>query len=368
MAIQTALDSISNSTSGSPFGFKNRIINGAMVIDQRNAGASVNCNSATNPYTLDRWRAVASTGSGQYSVQQNAGSVTPPAGFTNYLGITSLAATSVGTNDYFNIRQPIEGLNVADLGWGTANAKTVTLSFWVRSSLTGTFSVSLMNGANTRGYPATYTISSANTWEYKTITIAGDTTGTWLTNTNIGIDIFFNLGAGSGVSGTANSWDTFTFPAGRAATGATQVLATNGATFYITGVQLEKGTAATSFDYRPYGTELALCQRYYQLLQNAGGGRAESATYVNIPFRTIGSMRSAPTGSLVGTIQTRDLTAGANKTANTPSSLTFSIANDSGGYLEFGASSWSAANYTVGNLIALACATGINGIALSSEL
>jgi hypothetical protein len=143
---------------------------------------------------------------------------------------------------------------------------------------------------------------------------------------------------------------------------------TAGDFLYVTNVQLEKGTQATSFDYRAYGTELALCQRYYQLLQNAGGGRAESATYVNIPFRTIGSMRSAPTGSLVGTIQTRDLTAAVTKTANTPSSLTFTIANDSGGYLEFGASSWSAANYTIGNLIALACATGINGIALSSEL
>jgi hypothetical protein len=301
MAIQTALDSISNSTSGSPFGFKNRIINGAMVIDQRNAGASVNCNSATNPYTLDRWRAVASTGSGQYSVQQNAGSVTPPAGFTNYLGITSLAATSVGTNDYFNIRQPIEGLNVADLGWGTANAKTVTLSFWVRSSLTGTFSVSLMNGANTRGYPATYIISSANTWEYKTITIAGDTTGTWLTNTNIGIDIFFNLGAGSGVSGTANSWDTFTFPAGRAATSSVQVVGTNGATFYITGVQLEKGSTATSFDYRPFGTELALCQRYYQqwggnsINERLAVGFNYSTTQCRVAVPLVVTMRTTPT-------------------------------------------------------------------------
>jgi len=286
---------------------RNRVINGAMEIDQRNAGASVNCNSATNPYTLDRWRAVASTGSGQYSVQQNAGSVTSPAGFTNYLGVTSLAATSVGTNDYFNIRYPIEGLNVADLGWGTANAKTVTLSFWVRSSLTGTFSVSLMNGANTRGYPATYTISSANTWEYKTITIAGDTTGTWLTNNNTGIDIFFNLGAGSSVSGTANSWGTFTFPAGRAATSSVQVVGTNGATFYITGVQLETGSVATSFERRSYGQELALCQRYYQKYTGVsnysafGCGRQKTTTSSRIAA-TYPTMRAVPTMSYSGVI------------------------------------------------------------------
>jgi hypothetical protein len=244
--------------SDSTFGFKNRIINGAMVIDQRNAGASVT--PTASAYTLDRWKAVLDVTS-KFSVQQNAGAVTPPTGFKNYLGVTSLSAYTVGTNESFYLQQPIEGFNTSDLDFGTANAKTVTLSFWVRSSLTGTFGGSIWNSAVNRLYPFTYTISAANTWEYETITITGDITGTWIGATN-GVGLFLNilLGAGSGVSGTANAWGTGTsyFP-----TGATSVVGTNGATFYITGVQLEVGSTATSFDYRPYGTELQLCQRYY---------------------------------------------------------------------------------------------------------
>jgi len=240
-------------------GFKNRIINGAMVIDQRNAGASVT--PANNAYLVDRWKA-SLTVSSKYSVQQNAGAVTPPTGFKNYLGVTSLSAYTVGSGESFYLQQPIEGFNTSDLDFGTANAKTITLSFWVRSSLTGTFGGSIWNSDVNRLYPFTYTISAANTWEFKTITIAGDTTGTWVGATN-GVGLFLNilLGAGSGVSGTPNAWGTGTsfFP-----TGATSVVGTNGATFYITGVQLEVGSTATSFDYRPYTTELQLCQRYYQ--------------------------------------------------------------------------------------------------------
>ena len=180
--------------SDSSFGFKNRIINGAMVIDQRNAGASVT--PTTTEYITDRW-ALYCTQSSKFSSQQNAGSVTPPVGFTNYLGATSLSAYSVGANDFFMFGQRIEGFNVA-LGWGTANAKTVTLSFWVRSSLTGTFGGSLVNSAGNRSYPYTYTISTANTWEQKSVTIAGDTSGTWVGATNgIGVIVIFNLGSGS---------------------------------------------------------------------------------------------------------------------------------------------------------------------------
>ena len=274
---------------------KNRIINGAMVIDQRNAGASVTPTS-DNTYTLDRWRA-GLTASSKYSVQQNAGSVTPPVGFSNYLGVTSLSAYSVGSGDIFTISQRIEGFNTADLNWGTANAKTVTLSFWVRSSLTGTFGGSIVNGAENRFYPFTYTISSANTWEQKSITVAGDTTGTWVGATNgIGMAIWFGLGGGSTYSGTPNAWGT----SGITATGATSVVGTNGATFYITGVQLEVGSTATSFDYRPYGTELALCQRYYYkvapTLGNPFGSCAVQTTstaevYVYFPV----TLRTTPT-------------------------------------------------------------------------
>ncbi len=242
------------------FGFKNRIINGAMVIDQRNAGASVTItNTAAATYVVDRWFGYGSEAS-KFSMQQNAGSVTPPAGFTNYLGVTSLSAYSIVAGSIYVLGQNIEGFNAADLAWGTASAQTVTLSFWVRSSLTGTFGGVLRNSADTRSYPFTYTISSANTWEQKTITVPGDTTGTWLTNNGIGIRVSWGLGVGSTFSGTAGTWAGSNF---QSATGAVSVVGTNGATFYITGVQLEKGSTATSFDYRPYGTELQLCQRYY---------------------------------------------------------------------------------------------------------
>lgn len=279
-------------------GFKNRIINGAMVIDQRNAGASVT--PAASAYTLDRWQAVLGQAS-KFSVQQNAAAVTPPAGFINYLGVTSLSAYTVGASEVFLIQQKIEGLNSSDLAWGTASAASITLSFWVRSSLTGTFGGSLQNSAQNRSYPFTYTISVANTWEQKSVTIAGDTSGTWLTTSGVGIYLVFTLAAGSTFSGTAGAWAAADY---RGATGATSVVGTNGATFYITGVQLEKGSTATSFDYRPYGTELALCQRYYYGIggdtanQWAGTGQCFSTTAFNgIAVSFAATMRASPTFS-----------------------------------------------------------------------
>jgi hypothetical protein len=236
-------------------GFKNRIINGAMTIDQRNAGASVT--PAANGFTLDRWNAIMSAAS-KYSVQQSA---TAPAGFKNSLIVTSTSAYSVGASEAFNLLQSIEGLNISDLGWGTADAQAVTLSFWVRSSLTGTFGGVLQNENNTRSYPFSYTISTANTYEYKTIAIVGDTTGTWLTTNGLGIKVRFSLGAGATVSGTAGAWSGSDF---RSATGATSVVGTSGATFYLSGVQLEKGSTATPFEFRSIGQELALCQRYFE--------------------------------------------------------------------------------------------------------
>ena len=241
-------------------GFKNRIINGAMMIDQRNAGASVTA-TTSGPYTLDRWNCFGSVNS-KFTVQQNAGSVTPPAGFKNYLGVTSSSAYTVGASETYQVVQVIEGFNTADFAWGSASAATVTLSFWVRSSLTGTFGGTIGNDAGTRTYPFSFTISSANTWEYKTITIVGETSGAWLTTNGGGVYLKFSMGAGSSLTGTAGSWVT----ANKSGVdGQVNLVGTNGATFYITGVQLEKGSTATSFDYRPYGTEFQLCQRYYQL-------------------------------------------------------------------------------------------------------
>jgi hypothetical protein len=256
-------------STGVSQGFKNRIINGAMVIDQRNAGASVTIPATGSQYTLDRWTAGASQAS-KYSVQQNAGSVTSPAGFTNYLGVTSLSAYSVLSTDLFYIIQRIEGFNTADLNFGSASAKTITISFWVRSSLTGTFGGTLRNDTADRFYPFSYTISVANTWEQKSITIAGDTTGTWVGATNgIGLAVYFSIGVGSTYSGTAGSWGSTAY---YSATGATSVVGTNGATFYITGVQLEVGSTATSFDYRPYSVEYDMCRRYFELIRYASDG------------------------------------------------------------------------------------------------
>jgi hypothetical protein len=249
--------------AASPLVLRNRIINGDMRISQRNGTSSVT--PVDGQYTLDRWVTVV-TQTSKLSIQQNAGSVTPPTGFTNYLGVTSLSAYSITASDFFTVRQYIEGFNTADLAYGTANAQTVTLSFWVRSSLTGTFGGVIFNSATNRTYVFSYTISAANTWEQKTITITGDTTGTWLTNNGIGLAVDFTLASGSNFTRSAGSWST----SGFAVTGTTSVVGTNGATFYITGVQLEVGTSATPFERRLYNQELANCQRYYYRIKASG--------------------------------------------------------------------------------------------------
>jgi hypothetical protein len=292
-------------------GFKNRIINGAMVIDQRNAGASINNTNTGTQFSVDRW-AVYGDQNSKFSIQQNAGSVTPPAGFTYYLGMTSSSAYTVGASEQFKVYQNIEGYNMADLGWGAAGASAVTLSFWARSSLTGTFGGSLINKNNNRSYPFSYAISSANTWEYKTVTIAGDTTGTWGTTNGTGVAVQFSMGTGSGKSGTAGAWAASNLVS---VTGAVSVVGTNGATLYITGVQLEKGSTATSFDYRPYGTELYLCYRYYFIADGdvmlAGKQNGTTQVYATIPAPA--PLRATPSASFIGGVTIRCATQSGYK-------------------------------------------------------
>jgi len=305
-------DTLVTSTSGGILGagdasiMKNRLINSDMRIDQRNAGAAYTSANA-NTYTLDRWQSLETGGvNGKFTVQQNAGSVTPPVGFSNYLGITSQSAFSVTSGIIQTICQKIEGFNTSDLAWGTANAKTITISFWAYSSLTGTFGGVVNNGAFTYSYPFTYAISSANTWEYKTVTIAGPTAGTWVGGTNgIGLVLQFVIGTGSTYNGTAGSWSANGY---YGVTGATNVTGTSGATLYITGVQLEVGSSATGFEYVNYQTSLANCQRYYQKI---GGGAAyvafatgavQGGTIASLYIKFTTTMRSSPTIAYGGTI------------------------------------------------------------------
>ena len=296
-----------SSLNGGPLsGARNRIINGDMRLDQRNAGASVT--PTGNAYTLDRWSAGADVAS-KYSIQQVSDA---PSGFAFSAKITSLSAYTVGSTETFGLFQYIEGFNSADLVFGTASAKTITVSFWVKSSLTGTFGGSIQNSGYTRSYPFSYTISAANTWEQKSVTIPGDTTGTWVGATNgQGILLYFSVGSGSSRANTAGAWTGTQYSFG--ATGATSVVGTNGATFYITGVQLEAGSVATPFERRSYSIEQLLCARYYHTnveigtLPSKGGGSyfdgviasvVNSGTTESTAYRFPVPMRTVPTISI----------------------------------------------------------------------
>lgn len=295
----------SSSLNGGQFGGRRNIANnGAMQIDQRNGGSSYA--QINSEYNLDRFRGNSFDGgatTGKFTVQQSS---TAPDDFSHSLLVTSSASTADASNNIFNIEQLIEGYNTAHLNFGSSSAKTITLSFYVRSSLTGTFGGALKNSARDRNYPFTYTINSANTFERKTITISGDTSGTWVGSTNgIGLWISFGLGVGSTYSASAGAWgagDIFS------ATGATSVIGTSGATWYITGLQLEVGSQATPFEHASsFGEQLALCQRYYYR-------RTFPSTYLNysIAYGTTDiqgtafhpvQMRASPTLSFDGVLK-----------------------------------------------------------------
>jgi hypothetical protein len=336
-------------------GFRNRIINGNMVIDQRNAGAS-QTPTADDTFNVDRWAAGINIAS-KFSMQQNTADAPTTQGFSHCVKITSLSAYTVAAGDVAVYKQTIEGNNIADLAWGTASAKAVTLSFWVRSSLTGTFGGTLMNSAQNRAHPFTYTISAANTWEQKTVNIAGDTTGTWLTTNGAGIKLGFQLGVGSTFTGTAGSWSANNY---WGAIGATNLVATNGATFFITGVQLEAGTVATPFEQIDYGRELMMCQRYFWRTDGLGfaapqaSGAFIASSVARFRLNTPVSLRATPTFSV---------TTGSFRGAGaiiSPSSYTVEASTGGATYVTSGVT-----GATANNAFEL---TSDNAITLSAEL
>ena len=327
---------LTNCTGINYDGFKNRIINGAMVIDQRNAGALVT-SVGNGVYTLDRFIYYHDVGT--LNVQKNLNTVTPPAGFANYYGLTVTGIASPSAANFNSLQHLIEGFNIADLAWGTASASSVTLSFWVRSSVTGTFSGAFLNSAGNYGYGFTYSIPTANTWTLITVNVAGPTAGAWDITNGRGIAVIWDLGNGSNIRSSAGSWQAANV---QGVTGAVNLFATNGATFYITGVQLEKGSTATSFDYRPYGTELQLCQRYYQQYGGddtfapvASLGIASGSVDVKYIFVFPVQMRATPSVAQ-STLQLVDgatsytvtgISQGANEQSRKACNINFSVAS-----------------------------------------
>ena len=348
---------------------RNRIINGAMTFDQRNNGASLTISNSVNTYTLDRWSTFETT-DGEYTVQQVTDA---PAGFTNSVKITTTTAdASLASGQRVQFQQPVEGYNVADLGWGTATAQSVTLSFWVKSSLTGTFAGAFTNEDVTRSYVFNYTINAANTWEYKTVTVPGDTTGTWLKTNGLGIRVYYALGTGTEFQNTANTWlSAFSM----STSGAVSVIGTLNATWQLTGVQLEKGTAASPFENRLIGTELQLCQRYFQVIQNTGAGTGSAAqdggfiqlaafdtvsAYGGIVFQQ--TMRASPSISLSDTAG-NTINLFWNGTAGDCDS--FQVNNTSTGRAELAFSATN--NYTPGNAVWARIKTN-KSVLISAEL
>ena len=287
-------------------GMRNRIINGDMRINQR-GNTTYTIPNASNLYTLDRWESVDAHANAAFTVGASA-DFPAGSGSSNSAIVTITSSGTTGSGDIVIFRQQVEGFNVADFDFGTASAKTISVSFWVKSSVTGTYALAVANSANNRHYIRHYTINSANTWEYKTVTIPGDTTGTWLKSNDVGLRLKFTLAAGTSYQGTVDSWNA----ADVIGTSSTvNLTSTNGATWQITGVQLEKGSAASAFENRQYGTELALCQRYFYLSNPSNASKTGGAwgsmytgttAHLNGPLPV--AMRASPTFTFGGTSNT----------------------------------------------------------------
>ena len=306
---------------------KNLIINGDMRIDQRNATITPTSN---DDFCVDRWSGREET-DGAISMQQ---STDAPAGFVNSLKVTvTTADASIASGQFTRIAQPIEGYNIADLNWGTADAQSVTLSFWIKSSVTGNFYGGIRNSAGNRAYVFSYSVSSASTWEKKTVTIAGDTTGTWLTDNNKGIWLLYSIGTGTDFQGTAGAWQSANV---WSVSGDNGVMGTLNATWYLTGVQLEANTTATPFEHLQYGQQLALCQRYYTKFTTTntystfGFGTAATNARMTTQYHFPTTMRAAPSTSYSGTLSVLYGTSRTNITSSPDSQLNFN-----GGYVNY---------------------------------
>ena len=279
-------------------GRKNLIINGACTINQRFGSGTYTLTGTSDYYPVDRFRSWA-VGGGQFTIQRSDDA---PPGFKNSMMYTvSTVDTSVGTSEYYCVQQRMEGYNVAHLGLGTVNAKPVTLSFWVKSDLPGTYSGSFFNTGQSYTCVFEYQINQANTWEYKSFTIPAATNGSFTSDSsNYGLGIWWDLGSGTGFNNTPFVWKN----AGDFRT-ADQVpfIATSGAKFRMTGVQLEVGRTATEFEHRSHGEELTLCQRYYEENKNSqynATGYHTSFIRSGMQFQVI--KRAAPTVELTSAV------------------------------------------------------------------
>lgn len=299
------------SLNGGPLaGLRNRIINGDFRIDQRYGGAAVSVNASALFYLCDRWSAGGISAAGVLSIQRISGQL-PMAPYV--LRTTTTTAATPSGNQTYNLQQRIEGFNVADLQWGTANAQAISLSFTVRSSLVGQFSGAIQNGAQNRSYPFTFYVATANTPIRVTMTIPGDTTGAWAQDSTCGMLLVFDLGGAGTARSTANSWQGVT---AFGVTGSLNLVAIANATLDISEVQVEAGSTPTPFERRPVGMELMFCKRYYEI-----GEYFAAANYATVPFvvekRAVPTLTITPDTSITpNASQTTYMTA-SNSTTNT---------------------------------------------------
>ena len=304
----------------------NMVINGGMTVAQRGVTST-----SSGYQTVDRFYTQEAT-SGVVTWSQSSDA---PDGFVNSVSLeVTTADTSITTNEYVRIFQNVEGNVSSRLAWGGSGAKPAMLSFWVKSSITGTFGVALQDSLAATSYLQTYTINSANTWEYKTVYVPPATSGTWPTDNTQSIRLAFSVGMGSQYTQPASStW--YTSGDYRGPDGVTNIMATVGNTFQITGVQLEVGDTATAFEHQSYGDELARCQRYFQdytsgtwrSIMYTGDVTSGQTYYTSAPFAV--EMRAAPTAVLSEVNSARFITP-LGYQSNNASFRLYSACNSSG--------------------------------------